>query len=98
MDVFPQPAKNKNVIRIRKYLFISLSSLRYKHCNYQNIRRKNRQNSKQAENLLPENPTLLVFEPLKEEILEGIRCSFVREAIVKVLVVLVRFEPEFVGV
>ena len=64
--------------------------------NHQNIRHENCQNSKQAENLLPENPTLLVFEPLEEETLEGIGSPLISEAIIKVLVVRVRFEPGFV--
>jgi len=41
---------------------------------------------------------LLVFQPLEEEILEGIGSPLVGKAIIKVLIVRVRFEPEFVRV
>lgn len=60
---------------------------------YQHIRCKDCHNAEQAENLLPENPALLVFHPPEEEILEGIGSPLIGEAIIKVLVVLVRFEP-----
>ena len=66
--------------------------------NHQNIRREDCQNAEQAENLLPENPSLFVFEPLEEEILEGVGSPLIGEAIIKVLVVRVRFEPEFIRV
>ncbi|HKJ39403.1 MAG TPA: hypothetical protein VJ972_11550, partial [Anaerolineales bacterium] len=52
----------------------------------------------QAENLLPEKPTLLVFQPLEKEILERVGSSFVREAIIKVLIVCLRFEPELIRI
>ena len=47
---------------------------------------------------MPEYPTLLVFHPLEEEILEGVGSPLIGEAIINVLVVCVRFEPEFVRV
>jgi hypothetical protein len=79
-------------------VIISSLLIGYKRHNHQNIRYKDSQNTEQAENLLPEKPTLFVFEPLEEEILEGIGGPLIGEAIIKVLVVRVRFEPEFVRV
>ena len=47
---------------------------------------------------MPEDPTLLIFHPLEEAFLEGIERRLAGQAIINVLVVRVRFEPEFVGV
>ena len=47
---------------------------------------------------MPENPSLLVFEPFDEEISKGIDRRLTGKAIIKGLVILVRFEPEFVCV
>ena len=47
---------------------------------------------------MPENPTPLVFEPLEKEILERVGCLLIGKAIIKVLIIRLRFEPEFVRV
>lgn len=66
--------------------------------HHQHIRHKDCRNAEQAENLLPENPALFVFKPLEEEVFERIGSPLISEAVVKVLVVRVRFEPEFVRI
>jgi hypothetical protein len=47
---------------------------------------------------LPQHPALLVFHPFEEEFSEGVYRRFTGEAIINVLVIRIRFEPEFVGV
>jgi hypothetical protein len=47
---------------------------------------------------LPEYPALFIFHPLAEEILHGDERRLARKAIINVLIVLVGFEPQFVGV
>ena len=76
------------------------SSLLPKHeCpNYQNVRTEDCQNSEQAKNLLLHFPAFAVFQPLEEEVLEGVQGRLSGKTIINGLVVFVRFEPEFVGV
>jgi len=66
--------------------------------NHQNIRRDNSNQPKQAEYLLPEHPPVFVFHPLEEEFPERVERRLMGEAIINVLVVCVRFEPESVSV
>ena len=47
---------------------------------------------------MPKNPTLLVFHPLEEEIPEGIWGALAGKAIIQFLIILLRFEPEFIRV
>ena len=53
------------------YDFSCILSLEICH-HHQNIRREDCEYSNQAEDLLPEDPTLLVLHPLEEEPREGI--------------------------
>jgi hypothetical protein len=47
---------------------------------------------------LPEDPTVFVFHPLQKELPEGINGRYLGKAIINVLVILFRFEPEFVAI
>ena len=47
---------------------------------------------------MPEKPSLLVLQPLEKEVLEGVGCSFICKTVIKILIILIRFEPEFVRV
>ena len=48
--------------------------------------------------LLPEDPPLFVLQPSQEKLLEGTEGRFTRKAGIKILVILVGFEPEPVGI
>ena len=66
--------------------------------HHQHICHQHRHDPQQTKHLLPEHPTLPILHALEEEILEGIERRLSRETIINVLVILVRFEPEFVGI
>ena len=66
--------------------------------NHQNIRANHCHKSNQAENLLLHFPAFSIFQPFQKEILEWVRGFLVGQAVVNVLVIRVRFEPQFVGV
>ncbi len=66
--------------------------------DYQDIREKDGNQSDQAKRFLPEHPSVLVFQPLEEELPKGIDRGLAGEAVVNVLIVGVCFEPEFPGV
>jgi hypothetical protein len=64
----------------------------------QNICANNSHKPNRAENLLLHFPAFAVFQPLEEEILEWVRGFLVGEAVVNVMIIRVRFEPQFVGI
>ena len=66
--------------------------------NHQNICYDDSNQSQHTKNLLPEYPSVLIFHPLEKEFPERIDRRFAGEAIINVLIVHFRFEPEFVGV
>jgi hypothetical protein len=55
-------------------------------------------NSRQTEYLLPKQPVILVLHPLEKKLPERIDRGFPRKAIINVLVILIGFEPEFIGI
>lgn len=65
---------------------------------HQRICQKHSQNPQYAEYLLPQYPTLLIFHSFQEELPERIQRRLAGEAIMNVLIILVRFEPELVAV
>jgi hypothetical protein len=66
--------------------------------HHQHIHYKDSHNPEQAENLLPKEPALLVLHPFEKEISKWVDGRLARKAIINGLVILVRFEPEFVRV
>lgn len=66
--------------------------------HHQNIRANHCHKSDHAKNLLLRFPALAVLQPFQKEILERIRRFLVGEAVVDVLIVRVRFEPQLEGV
>jgi len=77
-------------------IWITLSI--YPRHNHKNICNKHRRQSNCAENLLSEHPLLLVLQSFEEKIPEWIGRGWIGETLVNLLVIRVRFEPEFVRV
>jgi hypothetical protein len=65
---------------------------------HQNIDCEYGDEPKQAEALLPELPAASILNPLEKKLFEGVDGRLAGKAIINVLVILVRFEPEFVGI
>ena len=68
------------------------------HHNHEHIRRQHRRQPKRAEYLLSQHPLLLILQSLEEKVPERIRRIRPGQALIKLLVILVRSEPEFVRV
>lgn len=66
--------------------------------HYQHICRKDSQNAKQTKYLLPKNPTLFILHLFEEEIFERVERRPAGKTIINVLIIRIRFEPEFITV
>ena len=66
--------------------------------HHQNVCAENCQNSKHAKDFLPKYPTFLILHSLEKEPPKRIYRRLMGKAIINVLVILIRFEPEFVRV
>ena len=66
--------------------------------HHQHIRGKNGDQPEQAEALLPEHPAFFLFHPSQKELTERIDRRLARKAIINVLIILVRFEPELIRI
>jgi hypothetical protein len=66
--------------------------------HYQHICRDDGDQSKQTETLLPEFPAFSILHALEKKTPEWIDRRLTSQAIINVLVILVRFEPEFVRI
>ena len=59
---------------------------------------RSRQHSYHTKNFLPKYPTFLILHQLEKEFSKRIYRRLSSETIINVLVILIRFEPELVGV
>jgi hypothetical protein len=66
--------------------------------HHQNICRDDGDQPEQAKALLPEFPELSIFHALEEKLPEWVDRRLAGKAIINVLVILIRFEPELIRV
>ena len=70
----------------------------YPSHHYQNVCDDDSDQSQYAEYLLPEYPSLLVFHSVEKKLPKWIERRLADKAIINVLVISVRLEPEFIGI